>query len=396
MSEPTGQEPKVTDGGTGARESVAESRAQSEVAATLRAARLAAGIDLRKAAESLRIRYPYLEAIEAGRFADLPGHTYALGFVRAYAEFLGLDGKQVVRRFKEEEQGPTRRIALVFPSPVQEGRFPGGSVLVFAVTLAAAVYGGWYYWEHREPRGTGEVASVPSNLAAVVMPKPQAPQQSPASVAPATLPQVRTEAGASDAPAPKAVVGSQPGGAQPKGSLTTETGAAAIAVVPPPGQPADTPPASVNPASKTAPAEVAGPASPAAPGSAGEAAPTAAREEAKPPAPQQAAALPPAESHVYGDANAGSRITLAATLDSWMEVRDASGKIMSARLLRAGDSYRVPNQSGLVLMTGNAGGLVVIVDGKPMPALGPAGAVRRNIRLDPDKLAGGAPNLERR
>ena len=47
------------------------------------------GLDLRQISERLRIRYPYLEAIENSLFDELPGPTYALGFVKAYSEHLG-------------------------------------------------------------------------------------------------------------------------------------------------------------------------------------------------------------------------------------------------------------------------------------------------------------------
>ena len=49
----------------------------------------------------------------------------------------------------------------------------------------------------------------------------------------------------------------------------------------------------------------------------------------------------------------------------------------------------MPNREGLVMLTGNAGGLEISVDGKTVPALGPSGAVRRNILLDPDALIEG-------
>ena len=72
-----------------------------------------------------------------------------------------------------------------------------------------------------------------------------------------------------------------------------------------------------------------------------------------------------------------------------MQVRDNDGNVIWTRILRAGDSYRVPNRSGLTLLTGNAGALEVRVDGKAAPPLGAEGAVRRNIVLDPEKLAAG-------
>ncbi len=54
--------------------------------------------------------------------------------------------------------------------------------------------------------------------------------------------------------------------------------------------------------------------------------------------------------------------------------------------MAAGDRIAVPDLPGLTLFTGNAGGLEIVVDGRPLPSLGPVGAVRRNIPLDLDAL----------
>src|SRR5262249_61207999 len=57
----------------------------------LRLTRERLGHELETVANQLRIRLSYLEAIEEARFRDLPGTTYAVGFVRSYADYLGLD-----------------------------------------------------------------------------------------------------------------------------------------------------------------------------------------------------------------------------------------------------------------------------------------------------------------
>ena len=59
---------------------------------------------------------------------------------------------------------------------------------------------------------------------------------------------------------------------------------------------------------------------------------------------------------------------------------------MLTRILKPGDVYLVPNRVGIVMMTGNAGGMEILVDGEVLPPIGPAGAVRRNIALDPGAL----------
>ena len=114
------------------------------VGALLRASRLRLGEGLRDVAAILRIRHLYLEAIEEERYADLPGPTYATGFVRAYAEHTGLDSDEVVRRFKREISGVQEAADLVFPTPIPERSIPGGAIAFVGVVIAALAYGAWY------------------------------------------------------------------------------------------------------------------------------------------------------------------------------------------------------------------------------------------------------------
>src|ERR1700733_14439009 len=73
----------------------------------LRAARLRRGDDLATVSTSLKIRKDHLEAIEEDLLDALPGRTYAVGFVRSYADYLGLDVSQTLERFKAEIAGRT-------------------------------------------------------------------------------------------------------------------------------------------------------------------------------------------------------------------------------------------------------------------------------------------------
>ena len=97
-----------------------------------------------------------------------------------------------------------------------------------------------------------------------------------------------------------------------------------------------------------------------------------------------AAAAPPGDS-----AAATGRIEIRATADCWVQVRAPDQSIVFSRVLKAGETYRVPARSGLVMRTGNAGALAILVDGKTAPALGPVGTLRRNVVLDPAALLGG-------
>ena len=83
-----------------------------EIGTSLREARLRQGIELSEAEEGTKIRNKYLRALEDERFEVLPAHTYVKGFLRSYADFLGLDGQLYVDEYNsryvtgEDEQAP--------------------------------------------------------------------------------------------------------------------------------------------------------------------------------------------------------------------------------------------------------------------------------------------------
>src|SRR5205814_2053255 len=83
----------------------------------------------------------------------------------AYADHLGLDGDEVVRRFKEESTGLRRKAALDFPIPTPDSGIPSGLSLLGAVLLGMAVYGSWYAVS-RPARTFALVQEVPTRLTA--------------------------------------------------------------------------------------------------------------------------------------------------------------------------------------------------------------------------------------
>ncbi|MHB1419829.1 MAG: helix-turn-helix domain-containing protein [Bacillota bacterium] len=60
------------------------------------------GLTFNQVEEATKIRSKYLEAIEKGLPDEIPGRVYALGFLRSYAGFLGLDARGLVLQFNEE------------------------------------------------------------------------------------------------------------------------------------------------------------------------------------------------------------------------------------------------------------------------------------------------------
>jgi cytoskeletal protein RodZ len=70
-----------------------------EIGTSLREARLRQGIELPRVEADTKIRAKYLRALEEERFEVLPAETYVKGFLRTYAEYLGLDGQLYVDEF---------------------------------------------------------------------------------------------------------------------------------------------------------------------------------------------------------------------------------------------------------------------------------------------------------
>src|ERR1700742_3354157 len=87
------------------------------VGSELRAARLRRGDEIAQVSRALKIRKDHLEAVENDRLEDLPGKTYAVGFVRSYARHLGLDAAQYVERFKRDISGRAED-KLQKPAPI--------------------------------------------------------------------------------------------------------------------------------------------------------------------------------------------------------------------------------------------------------------------------------------
>jgi cytoskeleton protein RodZ len=114
---------------------------------------------------------------------------------------------------------------------------------------------------------------------------------------------------------------------------------------------------------------------------------------APPPVPRPAApADPPASVAPFPASQPAAGVVVQVRADTWVRVAERHGHVLVNRLMHAGDSWSVPPGSEpaqLLLSTGNAGGLVVLVDGQPAPALGKEGAVRHDIPLDPEALREG-------
>ncbi len=142
------------------------SSGSARVGDVLRQQREARGLGLDDVAAAIRIPPRHLESIEAGRYHALPARTYALGFVRSYADFLGLEPRRVVDRFKTEARELDARPVLIFPEPAAERRVPGGALVAVGVCAALTVYAAWYMQTARHWARNDLVPPAPIEIAA--------------------------------------------------------------------------------------------------------------------------------------------------------------------------------------------------------------------------------------
>ena len=114
---------------------------------------------------ALRIRTEQIEAIEQGNLEMLPGRVYAIGFVRSYAEYLGLDGDKMVDLYKRQvmaAKGPEPE--LYFPIPASDNHLPPWWITLSSIFLAIALLAFWF-GENRAGREAVEtIPPVPEEM----------------------------------------------------------------------------------------------------------------------------------------------------------------------------------------------------------------------------------------
>lgn len=124
-----------------------------EIGISLREARLRQQLELPEVEQATKIRGKYLRALEEEQFEVLPATTYVKGFLRAYADYLGLDGQLYVDEFNSRYIGGEEETPLRAPrtSTVNRHRRVESNTILFALVaigivtalaLAAAKFGG--------------------------------------------------------------------------------------------------------------------------------------------------------------------------------------------------------------------------------------------------------------
>jgi cytoskeleton protein RodZ len=312
----------------------------AEIGVMLRKRREEVGQDLAAISAVTHIKPVFLKAIEEGRRKDLPGTAYMIGYIRTYADYLGFDGNRLITDYHAELAGQRKwidkRADPVEPAPAAAAvsQIQASPVVVLGgvIVLALAAYGAWSIFSGVE--GETETAAIETS----------AEEPAPAEPAPAEEP----EGAASQPTAPSPTNAEASTGAEP-----------------------------------AAPAEETAPADPA---------PAAAEDQVPPEADiastgEEVVEESPPQAAAEGQTG---KIVVRARLESWIQVTNERKEVVFSRVLRSGETYTVPEEKGLMLTTGNAGGIEISVNGKKVKSLGTVGLVKRDIPLDPRKLQDGS------
>ena len=284
-------------------------------------ARRARGMKLQEVSAATKISVAKLQALERDDVASLPGGIFTRGFVRSYAEAVGLDPRDTLAKF--------------------ETRFPDQSSVA---TLHATIEGRAnqeFVKRQRTVKGAGWIALVAAALAvwvlAGVMPDDR-DQPPPGGAADREPPgQMGFTSDDRDQPPPG---GTASGGAEP-------ANAPGFDPVPPPA-----PPRSSSPVPSQSPSS----------------APSESERRSDP---------PPAAA---GD-SAVLTMEIVPTLDCWVQAA-ADGDRVISRLLRAGERETIVAQGAIELRIGDAAACAFTINQRPGRALGGSGEVV-DVRVTP-------------
>ncbi|CAI8955182.1 RodZ domain-containing protein [Pseudomonas sp. IT-P294] len=313
---------------------------------TLRQARESNGWSLAEVALKLNLTVNSLSNLEAGAFDKLPGHTFARGYIRAYAKLLGMDQTVLVQQFDQSTGTDSQGSNVHSLGRIEEPVRVSHTILriVSLLLLIAVIGGGFVWWQDQTSSRTKDLTTL-------------APEHVEVEGADGT-----TQIHPLDEPEDQAVAQGQAEGttalALPQAETSAEAPAAAEAVAP--TAPAPTPAAPTHstapvvaaPAHSTAPV-VTTPLSPA------QTAPVVSTPPASasvtPTIPPAAAAAP-----VAGQ----GQVQLQFTADCWTQVSDGTGKVLLSGLKRKGENVSVSGKPPFSVRLGFARGAQVSYNGQ--------------------------------
>lgn len=333
MTEPARTEAASAAAGSGA------SALEMTPGACLAQARIAHGLSVEGVAQQLKFSPRQIEALEADRYHELAGIAVVRGMVRGYARLVHLDAEPLLAALKDVVPVPdASRIVARYHEPVpfsDASKRSNVVYLVFTLAVLAVAALVWVQWRQERPESEARMtfvapATEPQTTVASAGALPSAPAGEAA--APAST------VGEADVPA------ATPAGAEAGAAASDAQGASDSESGPRSDTPPDAPAVAETEAPSPSVAEAAtdAAAAPAATGSTDA----------------------PVQSAGASAGDAAHRVRLEFLEESWVEIRDADGKLLHAQLNAAGSEVSVEGKAPLSFVIGNAQFVRLSVDGR--------------------------------
>jgi len=353
----------------------------SSVGPYLRELRERRGVSIEEISRTTRVGRSYLEALEAGDASKLPAPVFTRGFILAYCQALGEPPEEALTRYSaRDDEAPEPAAATRTTARDRSAGRGRGTVLVsfvLLIVLGIALFAvALVLQSTREapgerradgrrgdvkpiPRATDTRRDAPLPPVAGAPTGPGAPATTPDSgIAAVTVDGARPNAPTPPSPAPGSATSSS---ARP----TTPGG------VPPGGPAPTTPPA----ATRSVPATTMPPLPSSPPAGDSTAATTK-----PPPAPPTATVTQQEVITSVGQVNAPYRLVARTNALTWIRVRTGDGH-QTDETVPAGQVREWVSNRPFTVSVGNAGGVRLELNGKPLPPLGASGAVISGIVL---------------
>lgn len=295
---------------------------EGKVGLLLKEVRLKKGKELPEIAQELCIRRVYLAAIEDSDYNNIPEYPYGIGFIRSYADYLGLDGAKIVQMYKDEAEADLRKNNPYFViEPQVEATVPSKKYLMISLIAVFAIYFAWTMY-NRMSESSDEEPAIEETLAV----ENDGTDDSAADF-PLKVEDFSTTTESSDA-APEALPVVDAADAEDNNPQVTVKEESFV--------PAGTAPKTENPA------------------------------------PVETSAPVKAEKEDQG-------LVIKVKKETWIEVKNAQ-KLYISKVLQAGDSYKLPDDKDLKLSVGRADGVDVTLNGKTVYNVSPS--KKMNLSVD--------------
>ncbi|WP_339729420.1 RodZ family helix-turn-helix domain-containing protein [uncultured Pseudomonas sp.] len=304
---------------------------------TLRKAREGRGWTIAEVAAQLNLTPQRLSQVEQGAFDKLPGHTFARGYVRAYAKLLDIDQNRLVLEFDQFTGSDAAGSSVHSLGHIEEPVSYSQRILrmVSFVLLLALAGLSFFWWQEQAERRAADLAST--SLEHVEVDGADGTTQ----IHPLDEPEdqaveaAQLDAGVTLPPLPEGAA-----------ELFSSTWGEAAAVVAPQVE---------QPQTLT---DIAG--VPAVPAASAQVPPVVADA-----LPEVSSAPAPAPLSVQAAAGEAV-VSLTFIADCWTQLTDANGKVLFSALKRKGDSLELAGKAPLELRLGFARGAQVSLNGSPV------------------------------